>query len=107
MPAQHVINLDLAKVFETAKPKSVVTILAWGDLVEVTGAAAGGRIPVRAFRYKDGEGHPIDPVEVDAFLKIPKGKTEADVVIPLSQSKVLKVNFVDVQQGDGCVIETP
>jgi beta-lactamase superfamily II metal-dependent hydrolase len=30
-----------------------------------------------------------------------------DVVVPMEQSRVLKVDFVDVQQGDGAVIETP
>ena len=33
--------------------------------------------------------------------------SETDIVVPAGQSKVMKVNFVDVQQGDGCVIETP
>ena len=31
----------------------------------------------------------------------------ADLVRPLADNRVLKVNFVDVQQGDGSVIETP
>ncbi len=31
----------------------------------------------------------------------------ADLVKPLADNQVLKVNFVDVQQGDGSVIETP
>ena len=35
------------------------------------------------------------------------GIKTADVVRPRNQNDVLKVNFVDVQQGDGAVIESP
>ena len=35
------------------------------------------------------------------------GVKAADVVIAPKDNRVLKVNFVDVQQGDGSVIETP
>ncbi len=107
MPAKLSLNVDLAKVYSTAKPGSVVTILTWGDFVEVIGNAADGRLPVRAFSYKPQPDGSIVPEPVDAFIKIPKGMKADDLVIPASQSKVLKVNFVDVQQGDGCVIETP
>ena len=35
------------------------------------------------------------------------GLKPADIVIPKQDNQVLKVNFVDVQQGDGAVIESP
>ena len=107
MPAKLSLNVDLAKVYDAAKPRSVVTIVTWGDLIEVTGDPVDGRLPVRAFRYASQPDGSIVPDPVDAFIKIPKGKKTDDLVIPVSQSKVMKVNFVDVQQGDGCVIETP
>jgi beta-lactamase superfamily II metal-dependent hydrolase len=51
----------------------------------------------------------ILPVKTDAYICPTKasGIKPADVVIPKKESRVLKVNFVDVQQGDGSVIETP
>ena len=107
MPAQHVLNLDLAKVYDAAHPRTVVTVLLWGDRVEVTGAVAAGRLPVRAFSYPEQADGSIVPVPMDAFIKIPAGSATGDVVTPIADSKVLKVNFVDVQQGDACVIETP
>lgn len=107
MPAKHALNVDLAKVFDASKPKTVITILNWGDLVEVTGPANAGKLPIKATRFDKQEDGSILPEQVDAFLKIPKGMATADVVIPAKDSKVMKVNFVDVQQGDGCVIETP
>jgi hypothetical protein len=51
----------------------------------------------------------ILPVKTVAYIcpKKSSGIKPADVVIPKKDSRVLKVNFVDVQQGDGSVIETP
>ena len=107
MRGKHSINVDLAKVFETASPRRLLTILTWGDFVEVTDDPADGKIPVRAFRFGEQSDGSILPEAVDAFVKIPRGMKAGNVVIPAKDSKVLKVNFVDVQQGDGCIIETP
>ena len=107
MPLSHVLNVDLAKVYELQKPRSLVTILAWGDRVEVIGNADGDRLPVRAFRFAKKADGSILPESVDAFIKIPRRLRSNDIVIPERESKVMKVNFVDVQQGDGCLIETP
>jgi beta-lactamase superfamily II metal-dependent hydrolase len=107
MQGKHSINVDLAKVFETASPRRLLTILTWGDFVEVTDDPADGKIPVRAFRFGEQSDGSILPEAVDAFVKIPRGMKAGNVVIPAKDSKVLKVNFVDVQQGDGCIIETP
>jgi hypothetical protein len=52
MPTKLCLNVDLAKVYDAARPRSLVTVLTWGDLVEVTEEAAGGRLPVRGFRYR-------------------------------------------------------
>ncbi len=107
MPTKLCLNVDLAKVYDAARPRSLVTVLTWGDLVEVTAEAAGGRLPVRGFRYRTQPDGSIVPEAVDSFIKIPRGMKASDLVVPPNKSKVMKVNFVDVQQGDGCVIETP
>jgi hypothetical protein len=49
------------------------------------------------------------PVTGVGFIEPTKtsGIKPSAVVIPLQQNRVLKANFVDVQQGDGSVIESP
>lgn len=58
--------------------------LIWGDFVTVTGPAADGWVPVRA-RNATGV------------------MREAD----LQEERLLEINFVDVGQGDGCLLVTP
>src|SRR5690606_27482588 len=50
----------------------------------------------------------ISPQRTSGFIKPSRssGVTTAEAVIPKKENKVLKVDFVDVQQGDGSVIET-
>ncbi|HEX8281223.1 MAG TPA: MBL fold metallo-hydrolase [Chthoniobacterales bacterium] len=106
MPATHALKVDLAKIYD-ASDGDVVTVVEWGDRVEVAGAVAAGRLPVRALRYAEQADGSFATKPVDAFIKVPRGKKAEDIVMPLSESKVMKVNFVDVQQGDAAVIETP
>lgn len=86
------ISLDLAKVYRDENGKrKFLRALAWGDPVRVTNETA-------------------DEVEIDfdgAPAFIPKKKGGGDVVVDKKESRVLKVDFVDIQQGDGSVIETP
>jgi beta-lactamase superfamily II metal-dependent hydrolase len=90
--ATKYINLDLAKVYrEENGTRKFVRALAWGDPVRVRKETA-------------------DEVEIDfdgAPAFIAKRKGAADVVVDRKDSRVLKIDFVDVQQGDGSVIETP
>jgi beta-lactamase superfamily II metal-dependent hydrolase len=37
----------------------------------------------------------------------PEGIRPASVIVERAKNRILKVDFVDVQQGDGTVIETP
>ncbi|HEU4888079.1 MAG TPA: MBL fold metallo-hydrolase, partial [Thermoanaerobaculia bacterium] len=86
------INLDLAKVYrEENGKKKFLRGLAWGDPVRVRKETA-------------------DAVEIEfdgAPAFIPKRKDGGDVLVDRKDSRVLKVDFVDVQQGDGSIIETP
>lgn len=107
MAANHLINIDLAKVFETKEKKGFITILAWGDEVELVGEPASDHVEIKATKYtlqKDGS---VKPEKVPGFIVPPKGIKPADVVIRKKDSEILKIDFVDVQQGDGSVIETP
>ena len=105
--ANHLINVDLAQVFETRDKKALITILAWGDEVEVAGEPKSDHIEIKVTRFKPLTDGSIKPEKVSGFIVPPKGIKPADIVIRKKDSEILKIDFVDVQQGDGSVIETP
>ncbi|HWP53635.1 MAG TPA: MBL fold metallo-hydrolase [Pyrinomonadaceae bacterium] len=109
MPPQHLINIDLAtiKVPAEGDRKSITRILAWGDEVEVA-AITAQQVEVIVTIFEQQEDGSVKPLRVSGFIT-PKKNTfkPADIVIPKNDSKILKIDFVDVQQGDGSVIETP
>ncbi len=71
-----------AKVFDVAGNQ--VQHVLWGDWVQVTGPAQQGKLPVHV-RGQDGFMTPTD----------------------LQPERLLEIVFVDVGQGDGCLIVTP
>ena len=74
-----------ALVFEKATAKSkVLKQLLWGDWVQVTGTTQGGFTPVHA-RGCDG------------FM----------AAASLQNERLLELVFVDIGQGDGCLMITP
>jgi beta-lactamase superfamily II metal-dependent hydrolase len=103
------VDFDLVPVWGERGRKDFIRMLGWGDLVEVEKMdEAKNEILVKTFRFvdaKDGS----KPQQVTAYITPPakSGLSVNQIVIPVEDSKVLKVNFVDVQQGDGAVIETP
>jgi beta-lactamase superfamily II metal-dependent hydrolase len=108
MSQNCVLDIDLADVFEKPERKGYLQTLAWGDHVEVLDTT-DTHLRVRTVKYEERPDGSILPVEVEAFIQPPKtsGLAPGQVVIPRADSRVLKVNFVDVQQGDGAVIESP
>jgi beta-lactamase superfamily II metal-dependent hydrolase len=82
-------------------------MLAWGDDVEVLNTTAD-HLEVRTFRFEQSESDdaPV-PIPTSGFIIPPKPLKPSQIAIPRKENKVLKFNFVDVQQGDGSVIETP
>ncbi|HEX2085917.1 MAG TPA: MBL fold metallo-hydrolase [Solirubrobacteraceae bacterium] len=106
---EHKLAVQLAQVRD-ARGKHLA-MLAWGDPVEVV-ADHPDRLDVRIMKpvvNKANEGS-IEVVPLDGTIsKKPKGGSPKidRVVEPASESRVLKVDFVDVQQGDGAVVETP
>lgn len=91
--ATQFIGCDLAKVYESATGRGVLSTLYWGDEVDV-GGTSSGRTRIKFRRHVTGE----SDAEAAGYL----GK---DVV--LSDERPLKVRFVDVGQGDGAIVETP
>jgi Metallo-beta-lactamase superfamily len=108
MVSQSVINIDLADVFEQPERKSFLHTLAWGDYVEVL-EMTDTFIRINTTKYEKKDDGSILPIEIEAYICPAKSSnlSPADIVIPRTDNKVLKVNFVDVQQGDGAVIESP
>src|SRR5258705_2200659 len=106
MTAEHLINLDLAKVFTSKTKKGLITILGWGDEVELV-KVRSDHVEIKVTQFVTQDDGSVKPTKVSGFVVPPKAIKPADVVIPKKESTVLKIDFVDVQQGDGSVIETP
>lgn len=127
---EHQINVDLAKVFEIDDKgkKHFLTVLGWGDEVEVLNAddvekGKATRVEVRATKFveptKKADTEPKTkkstevtnaspkPQSVTGVIMPPKGTKIQDLIVRIGQSPILKLDFVDVQQGDGSVIITP
>ena len=110
MAATYVVGVDLAKLWsKDAQGKlTYLTTLAWGDEVEVEEVAADHvRVAVTGYRRQpDGS---VEPHSLEGVIKPPKssGVKPAEVVVERAEAGVLKADFVDVQQGDGSVVETP
>lgn len=113
MATKCVLNVDLAGVYDKHdEGRKLLTMLAWGDDVDVVEVTTR-YLRINAVRFETAGDGSILPVTTEAFIvppasaKKPDGSklTPADVVIPKEKNAVLKVNFVDVQQGDGAVIE--
>lgn len=108
MAGGSVINVDLADVFGEPNRTGFLHTLAWGDYVEVLETTTE-HLRISTPRYEEGRDGSILPVKTEAYICPTKssGLKPSEVVIPATDNRVLKVNFVDVQQGDAAVIESP
>ncbi|HNV27387.1 MAG TPA: competence protein, partial [Nitrospira sp.] len=98
MPDTMVLNVDLADVWEQRGRKKLIRTIAWGDEVTVLKVAATHlEVAITVFREKpDGS---ILPESITGYIEPPKPIKIANLTRPLADNQVLKVNFVDVQQG--------
>jgi beta-lactamase superfamily II metal-dependent hydrolase len=108
MTTRCVINVDLADVWSQRGRKSLRHTVAWGDEVEVI-KETSTHLEVQVTSFKTQPDGSVLPVTTMGFIEPTKTSRikPSQVVIPREQNRVLKVNFVDVQQGDGSVIESP
>lgn len=105
----HFIAIDLVKVYRstTKKDSEYKTTLAWGDGVEVIEQKPNYiKISFKNFEYKQ-DGSILQVLTDGYILKSSSGPALSKVIKPIAEKDVLQVSFVDVQQGDGCVVETP
>jgi hypothetical protein len=95
------IGDDLIKVVDKADRDTLVTILAWGDEVDLIDESDPQFNEIKTFWYKDVDDTNFERIEV-------LGLIDKKVVLKdPNELKILKTSFVDVQQGDGICIETP
>jgi beta-lactamase superfamily II metal-dependent hydrolase len=106
----HFIAIDLVKVYRTTEKKksNLRTVLAWGDEVEVVEIKTS-HIEIAFQDFVEKPDGSILQVSTKGFILKPGsgGPALSSIIKPIAEKKVLQVSFVDVQQGDGCVIETP
>ncbi|HYP25016.1 MAG TPA: MBL fold metallo-hydrolase [Actinomycetota bacterium] len=105
MPPSHVLNVDLAKIYTRDGERfRYLKTIAWGAELFVREIADDHvRIGVTV-RNESGQWR-----RVDGFIRPPrssrlKGK---DLVVAPEDSRLLTVEFVDVQQGDAAIVESP
>lgn len=110
MSAEHVIGVDLAKVWsrDNSGEFKYRTTLAWGDDIEVKDIASD-QVHVVVTGYSRQADGSVKPRVVEGFIRPSKssGIKPDEVVAKKHDTGVLKVDFVDVQQGDGSILETP
>lgn len=103
-----VIQTDLADVWTASDRKNLIRTLGWGDQVRVLKTTAT-HLEIELTDYVEQSDGSILPHATTGYIK-PTTSSKIkpkDVVRPLAENTVLRVNFVDVQQGDGAVIESP
>src|SRR5688500_17394822 len=106
--AKKRIAIDLANVNAATDGKRLTT-LAWGDEVEVVGEDDKG-LTVHLQRLSD-KGASLALTPIEGRIKRPakeSGVKVSDITEPAAgPGTVLRLDFVDVQQGDGAVLQTP
>ncbi len=107
MAERRAINVDLAALVR--EDGSFRTMLAWGDPVDVL-EQTSTRVKVRTTDYVTQPDGSIKPQDGYGYVKrkvtVP-GQGSVETTAAPESVGVMKVDFVDVQQGDAAVIETP
>jgi beta-lactamase superfamily II metal-dependent hydrolase len=98
---ERLINVDLADVW--SEDDRYVMTLAWGDRVEVTGETAD-HVEIVRTTFRAEADLSRRPRRVRGRIKKRRGRRLLATAAELS---ILRADFVDVQQGDGAVLETP
>jgi beta-lactamase superfamily II metal-dependent hydrolase len=106
MPEERVIGVDLAKL--TREDGSFRTMLALGDRVTVLEEETS-RLKVGVANFEELPDGSVRPLESTGYVRkrISSGGESFDVAVPPGETGVLRVDYVDVQQGDGTLIRTP
>jgi len=96
-----IVNMDLLKVYQMKSgKKKVATVLGWGDPIQVGDLNADGiAVAVKSRTVmKDGS------IKADDLIGFVSKKAK---FLDPSENDIMRFTIVDVQQGDGAVLETP
>ena len=108
MAKQCVIDVDLADVWAAPDRKQRLRTMAWGDEVTVIDETPD-HVEIESAVFRAQPDGSVLPEMRRGFI-VPtraSGVSPVEATRPLAENEVLRVNFVDVQQGDGAVIESP
>lgn len=107
MNPTHYVQVDMTSLYrERQGTLDLLRILIWGDTVTATSTATvtiKGKTyrQVQARYYEEKPDGSIEPHDAsDALIR-------EDALDTFANYRILSVSFVDVQQGDGAVIESP
>jgi hypothetical protein len=108
MSDERIIAVDLAAVYETADKDNLIRILGWGDRVEVE-ETTEEHVRIKTTKFVERSDGSIEPEPASGFIvpSASSGIEPDEIVSTREEAGVLKVDFVDVQQGDATAIETP
>lgn len=105
MAEERAIAVDLAEL--TNEDGELRATLAWGDPVTVVEEdEKRSKVEILDFETKP-DGSILPTTRTGFIARHPRGRKSVEVSLPVDQVKVLKLDFVDVQQGDGALLETP
>src|SRR5262245_9451362 len=108
MAEDHVLAVDLATVWEKPDRSGFIRVIGWGAPLEVLNTT-DNPVEVRGWRFEPQPDGSEKPVPASGFIAPTKasGIKPADIAVKKAQNTVLKMDFVDVQQGDASVLESP
>ncbi|HOI45040.1 MAG TPA: MBL fold metallo-hydrolase [Candidatus Aminicenantes bacterium] len=96
-----IVNMDLLKVYQVkGGKKKLVTVLGWGDPIQA-GDPDGDGIPVAIKSRTQMADGSIKADDLTGFVS-----KKARFLDPIDND-IMRFTLVDVQQGDGAVLETP
>jgi len=105
MAVTHTLRADIATIWSESRGGYDIRTVALGHPLDVE-AINERSIHVKLWKYQHTpEG--FKPVYGDGYIRLPKGTKPEKVISPVGQDKILKLDFIDVQQGDAAVMETP
>jgi hypothetical protein len=106
MAEDYSVDVDFAWLRDA--DGKTVSLLAWGDSVSVVGTTAT-KFEVTVPSWRTDPDGSLVRFDKAGFLqrRTRVGGVTRDVAVPVADSQVLRVTFVDVQQGDATLIQTP
>lgn len=98
------VKVPLVRVWSQAQGGTIHRTLGWGDRLDYV-KREGANLVVDTVSYEEKPDGSVLPIAVRGYIRH-DGKPVTSILGPATH-KVLAVDFVDVQQGDAAVVESP